>query len=217
MCCGNAWKPIYFSKKDDGTTQPTTQYKKEITTSSTTEFKKEYQSLQQSSYVNQNIRSTTSTTKSTTTTRKMSTTTSSATLKYIEESKQSDPFTKLSYPSYSNGVKDVSTMATTTIAPISKTKEESALKDASFEETLPSYNLHGFDSLQEEQEIVYPFYGHYSYSHNYYYNFYDEFEEPLKTVQKDSIESLNNFEMYGKKTTKTISTTMASTVKVQGL
>ena len=216
MCCGNAWKPIYFSKKDDGTTQPTTQYKKEITTSSTTEFKKEYQSLQQSSYVNQNIRSTTSTTKRTTT-RNISTTASSATLKYIEESKHSDHFTELSYPSYSNGVKDVSTMATTTIAPISKTKEESALKDASFEEILPTYNLHGLNSSQYEQEIVYPFYGHYSYSHNYYYNFYDEFEEPVKTVQKDSIESLNNFEMYGKKTTKTISTTMASTVKVQRL
>ena len=216
LCCGNAWKPIYFSKKDDGTTQPTTQYKKEITTSSTTEFQKEYQSLHQNSPVNQNIRLSTSATKSTTT-RKSTTTFSSTTLKYIEESKHADQFTEFSHPSYSNKVKKVNTMATTTIAPISETKEESALNNASFEEILPSYTLHGLDSSQEEQEILFPFYGHYSYSDNYYYNLYDDLEEPLKTVQKDSIESLNNFEMYGKKTTKTISTTMASTVKVQRL
>ena len=27
MCCGNAWKPIYFGKKDDTTTSSTTEYK----------------------------------------------------------------------------------------------------------------------------------------------------------------------------------------------
>ena len=205
LCCGNAWKPIYFSKKDDGTTQSTTENKKEITTSSTTDSIKEYQSLQQS-HINQNFKSTTSTT----TTRKSTTATTGATSKYTEELTQSGDF---SHPSYSNIAKEEIDIATT-IVPFHKPTEDLVLSNASFEEILPGHAFHGTENSQKEQEVVFPVYGHYSYSDNYYYNFYDEIQEP---VQIESIESLNNFEMYGTKTTKTISTTMTSTTKVQRL
>lgn len=212
LCCGNAWKPIYFSKKDDSTTQPTTEYKKDLTTSSTTESQKGYQSPHQSHHVNQNIKPATSTT----TTRKLTNTATSAILKYTEELTNADDLTELSQPSYSNKVEETNTMATTIV--IYEPTEETVLTNASFEEILPSYTFHGTDSSQEEQEIVFPIYGHYGYSDNYYYyNLYDEFEEPLKTSQIESKESLNNFEKYGKKTTKTSSTVVASTVKVQRL
>ena len=208
MCCGNAWKPIYFSKKDDGTTQPTTEYIKEITTSSTTESQKGYQTPQQSNHINQSIKLTTSTT----TTRKLITSTAtSAILKYTEELTNADDLTEFSQPSYSD--KDTSTMATTIVT--YEPAEEPVLTNASFGEILPSYSFHGTDSSQKEQEIVFPFYGHYSYSDYYnYYNFYDEFEEPLKTIQ---IESREPLEMYGKRTTKTSSSVLTTTIKVQRL
>ena len=209
MCCGNAWKPIYFSKKDDGTTQSTTENKKEITTSSTTESIQEYQNLQQS-HINQNFKSTTTTT----TTRKSTTATTGATLKYTEELTQSGDF---SHPSYSNVAKEESDIDATTIVPFHKPTEDLVLTNASYEEILPGYTFYGTENSQKEQEVVFPTYGHYSYSDNYYYNFYDEIQEPLKTIQIESIESLNNFEMYGKKTTKTITTTSTSTTKVQRL
>ena len=205
MCCGNAWKPIYFSKKDDGTTQSTTENKKEITTSSTTESIQEYQSLQQS-HINQNIKSTT--------TRKSTTATTGATLKYTEALTHSGDF---SNPSYSNIAKEENNIATTIVPFHKATTEDLVLSNASFEEILPGYSFHGTENSQKEQEVVFPNYGHYSYSDNYYYNFYDEIQEPLKTIQIESIESLNNFEMYGKKTTKTITTTSTSTTKVQRL
>ena len=207
MCCGNAWKPIYFSKKDDGTTQPTTEYIKEITTSSTTESQKGYQTPQQSNHINQSIKLTTSTT----TTRKLTSTATSAILKYKEELTNADDLTEFSQPSYSD--KDTSTMATTIVT--YEPAEEPVLTNASFGEILPSYSFHGTDSSQKEEEIVFPFYGHYSYSDYYnYYNFYDEFEEPLKTIQ---IESREPLEMYGKRTTKTSSSVLTTTVKVQRL
>lgn len=60
MCCGNAWKPIYFSKKDD------------ITTSSTTEYKYEN---------DENVKTSSTSTSTTTTT----TTTVSSTTAYVKQ------------------------------------------------------------------------------------------------------------------------------------
>ena len=197
MCCGNAWKPIYFSiKKDNDTTQPTTKYVEKITTLTTTDSIKENENLY---YINHQIKTTNSNSEE-------------LKPKYLDE------ITGSSLPSYSNIYKDTTTLSTTisTSDPI----VESVLSNQDLKQPLQSYVVHVTESPtpSNDQGIFFPVYGQYSY--NYYFNFYDDHDEPSETLQNESVETVNNIKMYGKKTTltstttTTISTTFSSTVEV---